>query len=262
MRDHSASRLLIGERLHRITRSAKLERPDLLKVLALEEDLRSGHRVDRAAGQNRRSANERPDSVMGSPDCSEIGTGIRGHCEPQAAGRHFDFGPGGTVSSLSAWINRSRPTIVSTVTRSPVVFTRAVAANSGAPLANSVTRASRSATALGPSGIRNPSWYSTWSPSTRNQMLPALLSRIVRLAGVRNDRNWVTSLSPGPTGRTAAINTVPSDLSIIRWRGAASSTRPGVRRMDSSISRRVVARSSVRSEERRVGKEWRSGEAT
>ena len=51
MRDDAAPRLGVAQREHGVGRAARLERADLLQVLALEEELRAGLRVERRGSE-------------------------------------------------------------------------------------------------------------------------------------------------------------------------------------------------------------------
>jgi hypothetical protein len=72
VRDDAAFRFIRGEREHRIDRAARLERPDLLQVLALERERCARFRVEARARQHRRAVDEAGDPVARRPNRSQI----------------------------------------------------------------------------------------------------------------------------------------------------------------------------------------------
>src|SRR5437764_1111497 len=72
MRSHAAPRRFVVEREDGVGCSARLERADLLEVLAFEKQRRAAGRIEPRTGQNRRAMDMRADAVVGNANSGEI----------------------------------------------------------------------------------------------------------------------------------------------------------------------------------------------
>ena len=64
LRDNAAASFLFGQREDGVGGTANLERAGLLQILALEEELRSGERVDRVTGEDGSAVDARTNAVV------------------------------------------------------------------------------------------------------------------------------------------------------------------------------------------------------
>src|SRR5688500_9042747 len=109
MRDHAARGLAVAERPYRIAGATELEGAGALQVLAFEEQLGTGERVERARTHDGRAVRMRRDARRGGFDGREIGIG-EGHGVVTAAGARVSrdspswASPGGDAKAESGKI--------------------------------------------------------------------------------------------------------------------------------------------------------------